>query len=359
MSQLRIAVLLAADESFATLSYLHGWPRGLAADPRLRCTFINTLAPDRKLRNRWVISQCDAVVILHSVFSQGNLLRGDLALLIAGTRKPKVWFIGNEYKLMPEKMEFAENVGVNVLVSQILSEPALGLYRERLRCEVLALSNTGLDRDLFCPGPPLRERPIDVGYRAFDTPWYVGHRERVLLAEVFDDVGPRHGLLVDASYDPGDRFDEPSWAAFLQRCKTQLGCEAGTDFFELDDHTRIAVNAFIDEHPHATYDEVFARFFTNYTRPVSGRTISGRVVEAAGTMTPQVLLEGSYGGLFRPGEHYISLRKDLANLDSVLAQVADLDHCERLAAAAHEVAVTRLTYPALVTPLIEAIERAS
>ena len=356
MSQLRVAVLLAVDKSFATLSYLHGWPRGLAADPRLTCTFVNTLDPDRRLRNRWILRQCDAIVMLHSVFSQGNLLRGDLAALIKRTTKPKAWFIGNEYKLMPEKMAFGEEFGINVLVSQILAEPVLDLYRERLGCNVVAIPNTGFDPSVFAPGPPLADRPIDIGYRAFDTPWYVGYRDRAVLAETFTRTRMA-GLRVDVSIDPNDRFDETGWATFLQSCKVQLGCEAGTDFFELDDHTRLGVNAYLDEHPNATFDDVAERFFLEYPSPVSGRTISGRVIEAAATKTPQVLLEGAYGGLFQPGEHYISLQRDFENLDDVLTQLADLDRCERLAEAAFEVASARCTYNALITPLLAEIEK--
>ena len=98
---------------------------------------------------------------------------------------------------------------------------------------------------------PDAERPIDLGYRADDSPAYLGHRERREMAEFFQARAAAYGLTVDISLDPKDRFDETAWAAFLNRCKGQLGTEAGGDYFELDDRSRHEVNAYTAEHPAA------------------------------------------------------------------------------------------------------------
>ena len=125
---------------------------------------------------------------------------------------------------------------------------------------------------------------------------------------------------MDISLAASDRFSEPEWAGFLNRCKGQLGTEAGGDYFDLDDTTRKAVNAYAAEHPAAPFSEIFDRFFRDYHNPVPLRILSGRNIEAAGTRTAQMLFEGRYDGLFEPDEHYIPLKKDFSNAGDAVAK---------------------------------------
>src|SRR5207249_2469555 len=151
--------------------------------------------------------------------------------------------------------------------------------------------------------------------------------ERRELAERFLEAADGFGLRVDISLDPRDRLDEPGWAEFLNRCKGQLGSEAGGDYFELTDETREAVRAYVAERPEATFEDVWERFFRDYSNPVPGRVLSGRNVEAGGTKTVQLLLRGAYGGYLEPDVHYIPLEKDFSNLDEAVAKFRDPGAC--------------------------------
>ncbi len=153
---------------------------------------------------------------------------------------------------------------------------------------------------------------------------------------------------MDISLNPADRFDEAQWAAFLNRCRNQLGTEAGGDFFELTDATRTAVNAYERAHPMATADEIIGRFFRVEGERIPVRTISGRHAEAAGTRTTQVLFEGHYSGYMQPDVHYIPLRKDFADLDDVFRKLRDDGHCRKIADNAYEMAIAELTYARLI-----------
>ena len=354
MRPVRILLVYARDPGSATLSYQQGWPRAFLRHPRFRCAAVDLLNRGQRARAMLSLRRVDAVVLLHSVFSNSRHLDGRLFGAIARAGLPTAFFIGNEYKLMPEKMAFCEELGVRLLVSQITSEPALDLYRARLGCTVVGIPNTGVDSELFAPRVPWAERDLDLGYRAYDLPWYVGHRDRRLLADAVLADAPQYGLRLDISLDPDDRLGERDWAGFLNRCRAQLGCEAGTDFFELDDRTRLGVLAYLDEHPGATYEEVNELFFAHYEHPVSGRALSGRVVEAAATGTVQVLLEGEYAGVFRPGEHYLPVRRDLADLDEALVALRDEELCVALAERARGVALAELTYERLVERFYDA-----
>jgi len=359
-TRLRALVLFAESAENATLSYQRGWPRALAADPALDCELVNVL-DGRALRRirlatRFGRLRWDVVVLLHSTFSNGPTLPPAAVRGLARARAPKVVFLGNEYKLMPEKLRFVEKLGAGLLVSQLASEQALDLYRESLDCTVISIPNTGVDLDRIPPLVARGERPVDIGYRAYDSPLYLGHRERRDIAERVGESARRRGLVTDVSLDPAQRLDEAGWLRFLASCKGQLGTEAGGDYFELDDSTRTAVNAYLEREPQASFADVHARFFATYERPVSGRALSGRIVEAAATRTVQLLLRGEYGGYFRAHEHYIPLDPGLEDVDAALDAFADEELCAELVERAHAVVVDSLTYPRLVARLRTALE---
>jgi hypothetical protein len=348
----RTLLFYAQSPESSTLSYQTGWPRAFARHPRFDCTLVNVLGSRRHVRTRLGgllrPRAFDAVVALHSVFSNVRYFPGNLARAVRRLPVPKVYFIGNEYKLMPQKLAFCDELGIDLLVSQFTTPAPLELYRRHLSCRVAGLPNTGFDPDLFAARVPVEERSIDLGYRAHRNGFELGHQERSALVERFRAAADEYGLNVDVSLDPRGRFDEEGWAAFLNRCKGQVGSEAGGDYFELTDETAKRVQAHLREHPDASFEDVFERFFRGYADPVPGRALSGRVVEAAATRAVQILLEGEYGGYFRAGVHYIPLRKDFSNLDQAIAEFRDDRHAEAIRDEAHALVCEHLTYPKLL-----------
>ena len=333
------------------MSYQHGWPRHFARHASFACVPVN-LADRRlvaRLRGALLVrrDRYDAVVLLHSAFSNACMLGPAMIEALARLTAPKAYFIGNEYKLMPEKMTFCDALGVRLLVSQTESRAVLDLYRDRLKCAVVGIPNTGLDPEIFRPRTRWTERPIDLGYRAVDSPDYLGHDERRRIADFFQANAARYGLRVDISLRPEDRFAEPAWADFLNRCRGQLGTEAGGDYFELTDERRLAVNDYLRARPSATHEEIFAKFFAG-AAPLPIRILSGRNVEAAGTRTVQILFEGRYGGYFEPDVDYIPLRTDLRDADDAVRKFRDEALCARIADHAYEVATGSLTYQHLI-----------
>jgi hypothetical protein len=281
------------------------------------------------------------------VFSNARMLDGRLFEQIRRLPQPKAYFIGNEYKLMPEKMAFCEALPVTLLVSQTSAPAVHRLYRDRLGCAVVGLPNTGYDPSLFTATTAPDERPIDLGYRADDVPVYLGHNERRAIAEYFQRRAAEWGLRVDISLDPADRFTEPEWAAFLGRCRGQLGTEAGGDYFTLDDARRLLSLEYERAHPAATSADV--REFMKHVPPqgIPLRILSGRNVEAAGTRTVQLLVEGRYDGYFEPDRHYIPLLKDFSNADDAIRKLRDSAFCRMLVDNAYQVAES-LRYDRLI-----------
>ena len=351
MKPIRVLLLYASGADNVTWSYQTSWPRQFAHHHRFACTRLNVMdrGTANRLRGQWLARtwRGDAVVLLHSVFSNACYLEGRLFDAVAAMPLPKAYFVGNEYKDMPAKMSFAERLPLALLVSQSNSPAIHRLYRERLDCAVIGIPNTGLDPAVFFPKRPSAERPIDLGYRSQDSPKYLGHQERRDIAEYFQAHAGRLGLTVDISLDESRRFDEPQWASFLNCCRGQLGTEAGGDYFDLDDSTRLHVCRFGEEHQQVTLDELRRRFFAD-PDAVKLRIVSGRNVEAAGTRTVQVMFEGEYSGYFQPDVHYIPLKKDFSNVDDAIGKFRDDAFRETIAENAYQIAHGELTYDHLL-----------
>ncbi|MEW5984355.1 MAG: glycosyltransferase [Acidobacteriota bacterium] len=352
MKPIKTLLVYAAGSSNATLSYQQAWPRQFLRSKVFECTRVNLLDRTRRARLRryarvrmW---RGAVLVLLHSVFSNARLLQGALFDAIQRLDCPKVFFIGNEYKLMPEKMRFCEDLGVSLFVSQSSDPRVHSLYQERLGCTVIGLPNTGLDPAVFEPVIAPHDRSVDLGYRAADAPWYLGHQERREIADYFLSQASRLGVSVDISLNTQDRFCETEWAAFLNRCRGQLGTEAGADYFELTDATRLAVSRFMSERPDASFEDVRSRFFADRIAGPGMRILSGRNVEAAGTRTVQLLFRGRYGGYFQPDEHYIPLSKDFSDIDDAMRKYKDDAFRERVVKNAFDLARAKFTYPKLL-----------
>jgi hypothetical protein len=355
---IRIALLFWADDSNTTLSYQHGWPKAFLESPRFSCLPINLAgrgwAGKAEVMAALLKGGFEAIVIMHSCFSNQQNIRHLLLWVLSRCPQPKAYFIGNEYKLMPEKMAFCRRAGISLLLSQSNDERVLEMYRQELGCRVASIPNTGLDTATFYPVTSLSERDIDIGFRAYEAPLYMGNNEKPEISEYFNARAVELGLRVDISLDPKDRFDAKGYAAFLNRCRGQLGTESGGEFFELTDETRHRVNAYEKAHPQATWPEIKAKFFDAYEGPrVPMRVISGRQVEAAACKTVQILFTGRYNGYFRPDEHYIPLEKDFSNVDDVVRKLRDDAYCARVVDAAYEMAMSELTYDRLISRLAD------
>src|SRR5213596_1164339 len=112
MKRIRVLLLYAVSAQNATFSYQTQWPRQFAAHPAFECTSVNVLDPAwlSKLRTGWLAHSYagDVVVLLHSMYSNSRSAPSWLIEALAKRPQPRVFFIGNEYKLMPQKMEFCD-----------------------------------------------------------------------------------------------------------------------------------------------------------------------------------------------------------------------------------------------------------
>jgi spore maturation protein CgeB len=148
------------------------------------------------------------------------------------------------------------------------------------------------------------------------------------------------------------RLPREDWAQFLRGCKGTLGAESGTYYLDRTGQVIDDVKKYIKGHPEASFEEVHRLFFKNHVSPVFGKAISSRHFEPIGTKTCQILIEGYYNGVLVPNEHYISVKKDLSNMDDVICRFRDEDYRNRMVERTYEYVMDNHTYQHRIETLL-------
>ncbi|MDQ7779192.1 MAG: hypothetical protein RDV41_05730 [Planctomycetota bacterium] len=168
-------------------------------------------------------------------------------------------------------------------------------------------------------------RPIDIGYRAYRAPQWLGRHGflKTQIADVFLREAPKYGLNVDISTRPEDTFLGNDWFRFLSRCKYLLGVEGGASVMDRDGSIKRGTEDFLAANPRASFDKIESACFPGAEGSLRLMAISPRHLEACATRTCQVLIEGKYNDILRPGVHYIELKRDFSNLREVLSVIKE------------------------------------
>jgi hypothetical protein len=183
------------------------------------------------------------------------------------------------------------------------------------------------------------ERSIDIGYRSRRLPYWFGRyaQNKAKVGEVIKKYCEEHtDLEVDISSDLDKVLYGDEWVKFLCRCNVVLGVESGTSLMYKDWGIRERVESYLEKNPRADYEEVERACFPGEDGNISLLTVGPRVFEAAMTKTCQILLEGDYAGVVKPGVHYVELKKDYSNLEEVIEKVKDEDYRNKIVERAYK-----------------------
>lgn len=336
-------------DAYSVLSYVQDWQEAFSQAPSLdltTCNLNNVLEFRRCLNN---MSEYELIIVLHSAAGD-NMSALNRSIRSLQARKGKLLvFFGNEYNLMPEKIGFARDVGAEYIASQLPATSASWLYSDCTTSQVLH-APPALNPNLYRPGSS--PRPIDIGFRGDAYRLTLGDTERSNLIRLFKDRGPQWGLVTDIEFV---RYHRTRWTAFLNQSKGIVGAESGTYYLEKDDRTQLAVEAYLEQAPQATFEDVYARFFKDYRNPVSGKAISSRHFEPIGTKTCQVLLDGQYNGILKADEHFICVRKDWSNISEVVRKLKDQEYREQMVNRTYDYVLAHHTYRHRVDALLKTI----
>lgn len=297
------------------------------------------------------LRQYDLVVVSHAAAGDDMTVLLKSARWLRRRRGKLVVFIGNEYDLLDEKIGFIGAVGAEFICSQLPTPAARYLYRECGASRILSMPHA-LNPKVYQPGFG-SGRQVDIGFIG-DVYWpFVGDRERTDLIEAFEREGERWGLTCQIRKQ---RIARTEWAAFLNRCSGTIGAESGT--YYLNDRGRLLAAAReynLLQHPEASFEEVFEKFYRGQPREVSGKSISSRHFEPIGTKTCQILLEGEYNGVLVPDEHYISVRKDRSGIEEAVRRFKDEGYRQAVVERAYQHVMANHTYAHRVRSVLAAV----
>ena len=276
----------------------------------------------------------------------------------------KIQFIQDEYRQVEVMCRRIREVGTHILFSLYPPEKLELVYsQERLPGvkKYPTLAGYVPEKLLRQSLVPLAQRPLDIGYRGREVPYWLGHlgQDKVNIVKGFHRHIEGWGLRHDVSCKEEDRIYGPDWPRFIESCKAMLGTESGSSITDFDGGAQKRVGNYLSKQPSATYEEVHQAVLGEYEGNVVLNCISPRAFETAALRTAMVLFPGEYSGLLKPWVHYIPLAKDFSNFSEVVRSIKDHDLLAALVDRAHAdlVASELYSYRAFVEEFDKIVER--
>ncbi|MBS4167836.1 hypothetical protein [Parachlamydia sp. AcF125] len=260
--------------------------------------------------------------------------------LIKKSKAIKVIFSQDEFFAMDRINRFIQEFQIEGVFSVAEESEWPTIYYGIDRSKVRFYKNlTGyLENDICAVMSSLRKivphKDIDIGYRATRVPAWLGRQGKlkVDIAPIVREAAIAKGLTVDIATvtKAEDFFLGYDWYKFMLRCKAFIGVEGGSSIFDKDGSLRSKVDQYVKANPHKSFEEIEAACFPGMEGNLALAALSPRHLEACVAKCCQILVEGSYGGILKPGIHYLELKKDFSNLDEVLELVQKEDVREEL-----------------------------
>jgi len=277
----------------------------------------------------------DVVVIHYTIMvTASRYLSPDLAAKIARFRGLKVQLIQDEYRAVDTVTAAMRRLGIDVLYTCVPSPEREEMYADRLPGVTLVTTLPGFVPDELVGRhvPTLGDRPIDVGYRGRDVPYWLGRlgREKTEIGPDFLSHALKSGLRCNISSSEEDRIYGERWNRFLQTCRATLGTESGASVVDFDSSIQQRVDAYLVRHPDASFEEVEREILRPYEGVLTIHVASPRLFEAAALRTAMVLFRGEYSGVVDPWTHYLPLEKDFSNVDEVIEALRDIRRLEEM-----------------------------
>lgn len=310
--------LASAPNYWAPLSYVLDWRNAFLTSPLLDVTYCDINRPHEVINAVTRFDSFDLIVVSHIALGDDVADIARWTELLSKRRGTLVSFIGNEYDLMAEKIAFLRDVRADIVCSQLPLDAAKYFYEELTQSRVISLPHA-LNPDEY-HAPLNNVRSTDIGFIGAVYPSWVGDLERTMMILATQEIAPLLQLKTDIRLQ---NLPREAWNAFLGNTRAVIGAESGSYYLHRKGQLLSEAKQWCVANPHAQFDEVEARFFTDRTGVPSGKTISSRHFEPIGTRTCQVLVEGSYAGVLIPNEHYIPVRKDLMDLPDALRRATD------------------------------------
>jgi hypothetical protein len=329
----RLSVLLLADDQKGAPNTIHDH---IQAFPRYSRHDVRVFNPRGLARSRFLdLAEFDVVVIHYSlVVIWDDYFSPWFRDQVSRYDGLKVQFLQDEYRWVDDVTATIRAMGIDVLFSVVPQDNVPNVYGDRLPDVDVQFTLTGyVPEDMVGRvGPPLADRPIDVGYRGRSLPFWLGRLgyEKIEIGRGFLPHADRLGLRCDIAWSESARIYGERWHEWMASCRTMLASESGSSIVDYDGAAERAVRANLTEHPTASYEDVEQHVLRPFVDGPAINTVSPRIFETAAMRTAMVMFPGEYSGVVRPWDHYVPLEKDFSNVEEVAERIRDLTFLEAM-----------------------------
>lgn len=284
------------------------------------------------------LSSYDALAIHYSVrVSVPAHLSAGIAAAVAAYCGPKLLFVQDEYDNVETARRWMERLGIDALFTNVPQQSLDLVYpRDRFAKVDFIPTLTGYvpeDPTIDAFAMPMAQRTLRIAYRGRSLPHQYGAlgREKYTIGLNMRRLALARGLAVDIEVAEDSRIYGSDWYRFIGSARATLGTESGCNVFDFNGELRKLAR----EHEDMPFEVFAERYLKEHDGLVKMNQISPKIFEAIRLRTALVLFEGEYSGVVRAGEHFIPLKKDYSNVDSVFAQLEDVASLEAMAERAY------------------------
>lgn len=336
---------------YQALSYVNDWLEAFCRSRRLDVQLCDLTDLFRYVRALKRIREFDLVIILHSATGDNITPLIKTAHLFDRRKGPVICFIGNEYDLLEQKIDFINTIEVDYVCSQLPLASAMKLYEDECPKATILEMPAALNPDIYF-NKSIR-RTIDIGFIGAQYHPWIGDTDRTRIIQYFLQPEHANGLKCDIRFKTVPRRQ---WAAFLNRCRGIVGAESGTYFLDAKGKTISTAKAHFKKNSGLSMKELVETYYCQGQNFFSGKCISSRHFEPIGTGTCQILLEGNYNGVLLKDRHYISVKKDLSNIEAAIEKFKDAPYRNKIVQAAHEHVINNHTYQHRIRSLLNQMD---
>jgi hypothetical protein len=327
------------NDPYAGLGYINDWLDAFRLTPSLNLIECNINDHIAYRRIKPLLKDIPLVVVMHSAAGDDLRLLSSTAHWFESRKGKLAVFLGNEYDLLEEKIDFIVQSGADYVCTQLPRLAAEFLYGDIDGAAILEMPHA-LNPSVYNPGLP-SDRGVNIGFIGARYPKWIGDSERNDFLDHCNNDANVTGKVIKTG---GVNIGRGEWANFLRNSYGTIGAEAGTYFLDKQGAIlKSAKRAYSGEGIGVEnwFEEILLKNKLIY---VSGKAISSRHFEPMGTKTVQILLKGSYNDILIPDVHYFAVDKDLGNFEEKMLEFKDPYRWAEISNCAYEYAMDCHTY---------------
>lgn len=256
----------------------------------------------------------------------------ELISIIKNLNIIKISFIQDEYYDCDLINNFISKCGIKYVFGCLNTLDIYKIYKENIfKTNYKQILTSYVDTAI--PNlQPIADRKTDIFYRGKKLHYSRGRLGylKYHIGEEMIKYSIKYGVNYDIKTSKKDKVYGDEWIHKLTNSKVMLGTLSGSNVINRDLKLENQINKmYKTSNKNNNYLDVLKKF--NIQEELNVGQISPKMFEAINCKTVLVLFEGNYSNILVPDIHYISLKEDFSNIESVMDRINDNNHLQNIA----------------------------